>query len=364
MTISAALAQATPTDDPTTDAPRPDLGDVGDGANAVVTWLLGSGLRIGVIVVVGTVVLLLVQRLIRAVTDHIAEGTSFLQRGIMRPLGGSEVASALLKVNPLATARRTQRARTVGSVLRSTAAVVIGSIAVLLVLDTLHVNIAPFIASAGVVGVALGFGAQSLVKDFLSGLFMLLEDQYGVGDVVDLGPATGTVEAVALRVTKIRDSNGTLWYIPNGTMTRVANKTQGWANAVVEVKVDYFADLDEVRQVLTEAVAQVAADPATAGRIEGEPTITGIEDIAFDAVTLRISLRTSPASQWEVARALRVAVRNALERADIPLAGQRDLLAQHRQQSSAAAVSSPDSVGAHGADGAGGAADAPAATDR
>lgn len=361
MTISAALALATPTDDPTTDGPGADLQGVGDGANAAVSWLLGSGLRIAVIVVVGAVTLLLVQRLIRAVTDHIAEGTTFLQRGIIRPLGGTEVASALLKVNPLATARRTQRARTVGSVLRSTAAVVIGSIAVLLVLDTLNVNIAPFIASAGIVGVAVGFGAQSLVKDFLSGLFMLLEDQYGVGDVVDLGPATGTVEAVALRVTKIRDGNGTLWYIPNGTMTRVGNKTQGWANAVVEVKVDYFADLDEVRQVLTEAVARVAADPATAGHLEGEPTISGIEDIAFDAVTLRISVRTSPAHQWEVARALRVAVRGALERAGIPLAGQRELLAQHREQAAAAAVSSP---GAAGADSDTGASDGPPATDR
>ena len=136
---------------------------------------------------------------------------------------------------------------------------------------------------------------------------MLLEDQYGVGDVIDVGPATGTVEAVTLRVTKIRDADGTLWYIPNGSMLRVGNKTQGWATAVVEVDVDYFADLDDVRALLDEAAAPVAADPVLGPELQGEPTITGIEKLSADAVTLRLKVRTSPAKQWEVARALRVA---------------------------------------------------------
>ena len=196
----------------------------------------------------------------------------------------------------------------------------------ILVLDTLGVNVAPFLASAGVLGVAIGFGAQSLVKDFLSGLFMLLEDQYGVGDVIDVGPASGTVEAVALRVTKIRDGDGTLWYVPNGTMLRVGNKTQGWAKAVVEIDVDYFADLDEVRSLLTEATSKVADDPVVGTYLDGEPTITSIEKLTSEAVTLRLSVRTAPSMQWEVARALRVQARAALESADIPLAGQLDRL--------------------------------------
>ncbi|QZN87437.1 mechanosensitive ion channel family protein [Cellulomonas sp. C5510] len=316
-----------------------------DGANAFVDWLLGPGLRIAIIVVAAVVTLLLVRRLIRAVTEHIADGTSLLQRGITRPLGATEVAAALRKVGPVASARRTQRARTIGSVLRSTAAIVIGSIAVLLVLDQLGVNIAPFIASAGIVGVAFGFGAQSLVKDFLSGMFMLLEDQYGVGDVVDAGPAQGTVEAVGLRVTKIRDADGTLWYVPNGSMLRVGNKTQGWANAVVEVKVDYFADLDLVRDLLVGAAARLAADPEIGDALEGAATVTTAEDLTFDAVTVRIAQRTAPSRQWAVARALRTAVRDALEDADVPLAGQRDLLAAHRervQAQGAVVVDGPD----------------------
>ncbi|PVU83923.1 mechanosensitive ion channel protein MscS [Cellulomonas sp. WB94] len=294
-----------------------------DHANAFGRWFLGTGVRLAVILLVGALTLLVLRVVIRSVTQHIVEGAD-------------DTGSSLLRrVGPLASARRVQRARTVGSVLRSTATIVVGTLVFLLVLDTVGMNIAPFIASAGIVGVAVGFGAQSLVKDFLSGVFMLLEDQYGVGDVVDVGPGAGTVgtvEAVGLRVTKIRDSAGTLWYVPNGTMTRVGNKTQGWAKAVVEVSVDYFADLDEVRALLTEAAERVAADPVIGTYLQGAPTVTGIEDVTFDAVTLRLSVTTAPAMQWDVARELRVAVRDALTRAGIPLGGQRDLLAAERER--------------------------------
>ena len=303
-------------------------------------WFVGLPLRIILIVVISSIVLVLLRRSIRGITNHVAEGTSFLDRGIARPVG-EDVGGFRAKLSPLSSARRAQRARTLGSVLRSSATVVVGGIAFFLVLDTLGVNIAPFIASAGVVGVALGFGAQSLVKDFLTGLFMLLEDQYGVGDVVDVGPATGTVEAVTLRITKIRDSDGTLWYVPNGTMLRVGNKTQGWATAVVEIDVDYFADLDEVRGLLAQAAARVVQDPMVGAHILGEPAITGIERLSADAVTLRLKVKTSPAMQWEVARELRTATRDALERADVPLAGQRDLMALHRGGSAPEPESNP-----------------------
>lgn len=293
-------------------------------------WFLGIPLKIILIVAISSIVLFLLRRTIRTITNHVADGTPFLDRGILRPIGESEVGGVLAKANPLSSARRAQRARTLGSVLRSSATIVVGGIAFFLILDTLGVNIAPFIASAGVIGVALGFGAQSLVKDFLTGLFMLLEDQYGVGDVVDVGPATGTVEAVTLRITKIRDSDGTLWYVPNGTMLRVGNKTQGWATAVVEIDVDYFADLDQVRELLAQAASRVVKDPVVGAHVLGEPTITGIERLSADAVTLRLKVKTSPAMQWEVARELRTATRDVLERADVPLAGQRDLMATHR----------------------------------
>lgn len=295
-------------------------------------WFVGVPLRIVLILVVSGIVLLVLRRTISGVARHIAEGDSLAERGVLRPLGRSEVGSVLLKANPLATARRAQRARTIGSVLRSTASIVVGSIAAILVLDSLGINLAPFIASAGVVGVAVGFGAQSLVKDFLSGLFMLLEDQYGVGDVIDVGPATGTVEAVGLRVTRLRDGDGTLWYVPNGSMLRVGNKTQGFGTAVVEVDVDYFVDVDEARALLAQAAAGVAADPVVGAYLQGEPSVTGAEKLAADAVGLKLSVRTAPAMQWEVARHLRVAVRRTLADAGIPLAGQRDALVAHQER--------------------------------
>ncbi|QHT55296.1 mechanosensitive ion channel family protein [Cellulomonas sp. H30R-01] len=337
----ALVLAAAPTPSPSSSDPEL-LPDDKTSPNAWLEWFLGLPLRILIIVAVGSITLVLLRRAIRGVTDHVADGTPWFQRGVMRPLGDSDVARTLLRAaDPLATARRAQRARTLGSVLRSTATVVVGTIMVLLVLAELGVNIAPFIASAGIVGVALGFGAQSLVKDFLTGLFMLLEDQYGVGDVVDVGPATGTVEAVTLRVTKIRDSDGTLWYVPNGTMLRVGNKTQGWATAVVEIDVDYFADLDEVRTLLHEAAARVESDPALGAHLQGTPTITGIERLSADAITLRLKVRTSPAMQWDVARALRTATRDVLERAAVPLAGQRDLLKAHRDELAGIEPSAP-----------------------
>ncbi|MCC2321837.1 mechanosensitive ion channel family protein [Cellulomonas xiejunii] len=324
-----------------TTSPSPDatMSTLSQGVKEIPRWLtelgewfVGVPLRIVLIIVFSAIVLLLLRRAIAGITRHIAEGEPVIERGVLRPIGRSEVGSVLLRANPLANARRAQRARTIGSVLRSTASVVVWSLAAVLVLDSLGVNLAPFIASAGIVGVAVGFGAQSLVKDFLSGLFMLLEDQYGVGDVVDVGPATGTVEAVALRVTKIRDEDGTLWYVPNGSMVRVGNKTQGYSTAVVEVDVDYFVDLDEARTLLRQAAQDVAADPVVGAYLRGEPSVTGAEKLAADAVGLRLSVRTEPAMQWEVARHLRVAVRRALEEAAVPLAGQRDALVAHQER--------------------------------
>ncbi|GEL96174.1 mechanosensitive ion channel family protein [Cellulomonas composti] len=300
-------------------------------------WFIGTPLRIALIVVISAIALALVRTAIRRITDHVAEGTSTVQK-----LGEIPVGAALIKADPVATARRAQRARTLGSVLRSTASIVVGGIAFFLVLDQLGINLAPFIASVGIVGVALGFGAQSLVKDFLTGTFMLLEDQYGVGDVVDVGPAVGTVEAVTLRVTKVRDAEGTLWHVPNGTMVRVGNKTQGWSYATVELEVDYFADLDEVRRVLTEVAAAVAADPTTGAAVDGEPTVTGIEKLTADGVTMRVRVRSTPARQWEVARALRSAARTALEEAGIPLAGQRDALTAHLGRTAAPEPGAPE----------------------
>ena len=204
-----------------------------------------------------------------------------------------------------ATTRRVQRAKTMGDLFKSVVTGVLVGVIGTMMLSELGVNIAPIIASAGIIGIALGFGAQSLVKDFLSGVFMIFEDQYGVGDVVDLGEASGTVEAVTLRVTRLRDVNGTVWYVPNGEILRVGNMSQNWSRAVVDVCVAYGEDLDRVKRVLTEVAHDLWDDDEFRELIIEEPEVTGVEMLAADSVNLRVMIKTLPMEQWAIARELR-----------------------------------------------------------
>ena len=209
------------------------------------------------------------------------------------------------RVTPAVSARRAQRAMTIGSVLKSVITIVLIAVFATMMLSEIGVNIAPIIASAGIIGIALGFGAQSLVKDFLSGIFMIFEDQYGVGDVVDVGEATGTIEAVTLRVTRLRDLNGTVWYVPNGEILRVGNMSQNWSRAVVDVSVGYGEDLARVKRVLAEVAHDLWEDEDFSDLIIEEPEITGVEMLAADAVNLRVLIKTRPIEQWAVAREMR-----------------------------------------------------------
>jgi small conductance mechanosensitive channel len=278
-------------------------------------FLLGAPLTIAIIIAVSLIVLMILRKLINKVTDKLANGVNDIETS-----GGSERTRALRAMNPLVNARRAQRSRTIGSVLRSVASLLIGTIAVLLILDQLNVNIAPILASASVVGVALGFGAQSLVKDFLSGIFLILEDQYGVGDNVEIGDVSGTVESIALRITKVRDSHGTLWYLRNGEVLKVGNKTHGWAMATVEVKVPYDSDLAAVRAALKNVAATVKKRKDIAASLRGDVKISGIESMSSSAVALNVQVKTLPARQWEVARVLREEIRAEFESQELKLA--------------------------------------------
>jgi small conductance mechanosensitive channel len=216
-------------------------------------------------------------------------------------------------------ARRTQRAETVGAVVRSIVSITIWSIALLTVLEILGVNLGPLIAGAGIAGVALGFGAQSLVKDFLTGMFMLMEDQYGVGDVIDVGVATGTVEGVSLRTTRLRDVDGVVWHVPNGTILRVGNKSQQWSRAVVDVPVTFQADTGAATEVIRGVTEQVWHDPDFASTIIAEPSVLGVESLEPGRVVIRVVVRTRPQEQWRVERELRERIKAALDEAGIAL---------------------------------------------
>ncbi len=217
--------------------------------------------------------------------------------------------------------RAAARATTIGVVLRSVSAFVVWTIAAITVLGELGINLGPLIASAGIAGLAIGFGAQSLVKDFLAGMFILIEDQYGVGDIIDAGEASGTVEAVSLRTTQLRDVNGTMWHIPNGQIARVGNMSQQWARALLDVTVAYGADLDAAQAAIKRVADDVWRDPAYSGRVIEEPEVWGVEDLGPNGVTIRLVVKTKPAAQFQVLRELRGRIKAGLDEAgiDVPL---------------------------------------------
>ncbi|WP_300019032.1 mechanosensitive ion channel domain-containing protein [Pseudonocardia sp.] len=269
--------------------------------------IVGIGFKITLILVLAFVARFLLHRLVTRIVDGAANARLPRRRG---------AAPA-----PAVPVRRAQRARTVGSVLRSTISVIVLSIAAIMVLSEFGVALGPILASAGIVGVAVGFGAQNLVRDFLSGMFMLLEDQYGVGDVVDLGEASGVVEAVGLRITTLRDISGTVWYVRNGEILRVGNKSQGYAVAVVDVPVAHSADIAEATTLLGQvAEERVASEDIVASVLE-PVEVLGVERVGPEGVTLRLTVKVAPGQQWAVQRALNAAVTDAFDDALVPRPG-------------------------------------------
>jgi len=264
--------------------------------------LIAKPARIVLIVLLAAAVRVLVNRSIHRLTDRTATGS---MPTILRPWRTRARQADRDPIEQIA-ARRTQRAEAIGSVLRSFASFVVLGIAVVLILGELGVNLAPIIASAGVIGVALGFGAQNLVKDFIAGIGIILEDQYGVGDVVDLGSATGTVEAVGLRITRVRDVNGVVWYVRNGEVLRVGNRSQGFAQVVIDMPVAHDTDLEHCRTVMQEVADAMAAEEEWSPVLLGEPESLGVEQITAEGVSLRLQVRTTNADQWRVGRELRM----------------------------------------------------------
>ena len=238
-------------------------------------------------------------------------------------LAALRAPTALSRTGEIPSLRRVQRAETVGALLASVASFGIWTLAALMALGTLGLDLGPLIAGAGIVGVAVGFGSQNLVRDFISGIFMLMEDQYGVGDVVDAGPATGTVEGVGLRTTRLRDVNGTLWHIPNGEIRRVGNRSQGWARALVDVEVAYSTDLDDATRTIERVAHDLYADDHWAAKILEQPEVWGVEELGPDGIRVRLVAKTRPLEQWKVARELRARLKVAFDRAGIEVSAQK-----------------------------------------
>ena len=271
---------------------------------------LDALIHIAIIVALAVVIRYLAHRLITRVIRRTSSGLPVP----LRHLRGR--ARELLEITdeiPLVNERREQRGQTIGSVLKSATTAFVFSTAFVMVLRELGLDITPVLTGAGIVGVAIGFGAQNLVKDFLSGMFMILEDQYGVGDVVDAGPATGTVEAVGLRSTRLRDVNGTVWHIRNGEIDRVGNMSQNWSRAVLDIPLPYDADLERTADLLRTVATEVAEDPEWAECVLEPPEVWGVEHLTGDGPVLRLVLKTKPLKQWDVAREVRARLKVALD---------------------------------------------------
>jgi small-conductance mechanosensitive channel len=219
----------------------------------------------------------------------------------------------------MAIERYRARAAAVSGIVASTGTFIIVAVAVLFALSSVGLDVAPLLASAGIAGIAIGFGAQTIIRDFLSGVFMILENQYGVGDVVTVNGVTGTVEDVGLRITTIRDFDGTVWYVANGSVTELGNRSQGWSVAVVDVPVAHNSDLELAKEVLLQTVIELQQDERWTDRLMPDEPIVGVESIAASAVTMRIRLHTVHEQQVSVARELRVRSVKALDAAGVQM---------------------------------------------
>jgi small-conductance mechanosensitive channel len=282
----------------------------------LVDWVIGRPLSVLVIVFVAWIVTRVAQRYVRRlVTRVVAPDRTATARRLAR-IGIDDPASIM---GAEADPRRDARATSISDVVGSTITVLIWVVAVILVVGEFGFDLGPFIAGAGIAGVALGFGAQSLVKDCISGLFMLVEDQYGIGDIVDLGEAIGEVEQVTLRTTVLRSLDGTVWHVPNGEVQRVGNKSQLWSVALVDIDVAYDSDITAAKNLMLSTANEVCASEQWSPDVLDEPIVLGVESLGADGITLRMIVKTSPGSQWSLQRELREALKAGFDSAGIEI---------------------------------------------
>lgn len=286
-----------------------DLRAMLPGQGTVWDRVVGPPLLISVTVVGAIVLRWVIHRVIkRMVATATVRGAA--RRSIIPGGRGRAIAEAAAG---LARERHVQRTTTMGSLLRSITTFVVFGIATLTVMQLVGLPLGPLLASAGVGGVALGFGAQSLVKDFLSGIFMIVEDQYGVGDVIDTGSATGTVEDVSLRVTRIRDATGVIWYVRNGEILRIGNRSQGWSTALVDIPFAYQEGIARVIAVITEVVSELDRIEPWDELMLAPPKVVGVESMAGGVATIRVTAKCMANEHFGVQREIRERVMRAFQ---------------------------------------------------
>jgi len=240
-------------------------------------------------------------------SKQLANG-AMVKIGMDRPEGATVVG-----------AREQSRASTLAAVSRASVSWFVWTIAVLIVLGVFNINLGPLLAGAGIAGIAVGFGAQSLVRDCIAGFVILLEDQCGVGEEVDIGEAVGTVEAITLRMMSVRGVDGTLWNVPNGVIQRVGNRTRSWSQGLVDISIWYDGDIDDALGAVQEGIAVAVEVPEVAEVLLQPPAILGVERVDATGTVLRVTVRTRPGKHWAAMREVRLAIRRSLVEHNIPL---------------------------------------------
>jgi small-conductance mechanosensitive channel len=277
----------------------------------VADWAIGRPLKVLFILLVAWILARVARRAVQRLVYRVVAADNTTAKKALERVGYEPPDEGLSR-------RREARAQSLSTVLASTAVVGIWAVALMMIIGELGINLGPLIASAGIAGVALGFGAQSVVRDCLAGTFMLIEDQYGIGDIVDLGEAQGTVERISLRTTVLRSQDGTVWHVPNGEVRRVGNRSQQWSVAVLDVTVGPTADVTRATDIIERTSRDVCGAPELADVVLDEPRVLGVESIRADGVTIRLLVTTTPGSQFALQRALREAISRALADAGVP----------------------------------------------
>nr|WP_157432133.1 mechanosensitive ion channel domain-containing protein [Agromyces italicus] len=273
--------------------------------------MLGKLISIVMIIVIALLIRWVLHFVIERVVKQIVTGVKKKQ---------DVTDTQALQASPLAAVRVVQRTRTLGTVLTNIVNVTLFVVVVLLVVNTINSEIlGSFALLTAAIGAGLGFGAQNIVKDALNGLFMVVEDQLGVGDVVDLGPATGIVEEVRIRITAVRDVNGTLWFVRNGEILRVGNMSQGWARVIIDLAVPYDADVETVETALLRTATEMAHSGKWRSRVLEKPEVWGLESISAEAMVLRVVMKVRSSAKDDVARELRMRLKHALDEMELKL---------------------------------------------
>ena len=294
-----------------------DLTHNANTAQFVGIYLAGPvtrGVRIAFVIALAVLVRFVALRLINRITERAATATL-----PVAPNGRAYRAAAAMP--GAGNERREQRTRALGSILRSAVSIIVFGIAALVILGDLGVNLTPLLLSTTVLGVALGFGAQNLVRDYLAGILMLTGDHYGVGDTINVKDVSGTVEAMTLLTTRLRDVNGVVWHVRNGTIDTVGNESQGWSRAIIDYPVPYGEDLAHMRLLMQQAADSLYRERGWCELMLEEPEVWGAQELSSREVTMRVVVKTAPMRQWEVARELRARVKAALDAAGVAPAG-------------------------------------------